>query len=198
MAKSLFDKYRDAAAKAGVEPRTQESYKWFIEKMKTLRTINRTTVLRDPNLIKKNKPLAGRMYMYFYDPKTKDTLPYYDRFPLILMVGPAPGGFYGLNLHYLAPVLRAKMLDGLISITNNKRFDETTKVKLNYNLLTSVKKLRWYEPCFKRYLLTNVKKQMVMVEASEWETAVFLPTEDFAKANKRKVWRESKKMIGTI
>lgn len=197
MATSLFDKYKDLSAKAGVQPRTQDSYKWFIEKMKTLRNINRTNILKDPNLIKKNKPLAGRMYMYFYDPKTKETLPYYDRFPLIVMVGPAPGGFYGINLHYLAPPLRAKMLDGLLSITNNNRFDESTKIKLSYNLLKSIRTLRWFEPCFKRYLLTNVKRQMVMVEASEWETAVFLPTEDFAKANKRKVWRDSKRMIGS-
>lgn len=198
MAISYFDKYRAQAAKAGVETRTQESYKWFIEKMKSLRTINRTNILRDPNLIKKNKPMAGRMYMYFYDPKTKDTLPYYDRFPLIVMIGPAPGGFYGLNFHYLPPPLRAKLLDGLLDITNNKKYDESTRIRLSYGLLTSVRKLRWFEPCFKRYLLTNIKRQMVMVEASEWETAVFLPTEDFAKANKRKVWRDSKATIGSV
>jgi hypothetical protein len=41
---------------------------------------------------------VGSMQMFFYDPKTKETLPYYDTFPLVVVVGPAEGGFYGLNL----------------------------------------------------------------------------------------------------
>ena len=65
--------------------------------------------------------------MYFYDPKTKDTLPYYDRFPLTIMVGPAPKGFYGLNLHYLPLDIRARFLDSLLDTINNKRYDETTQ-----------------------------------------------------------------------
>ena len=60
------------------------------------------------------------MNMFFYDPKHKDTLPYYDRFPLSVIIGPAKGGFYGLNLHYLPPVLRAKMLDALMDIATIK------------------------------------------------------------------------------
>jgi hypothetical protein len=61
----------------------------------------------------------GKMYTFFYDPKHKETLPYYDLFPLIFVVGPAAGGFLGINLHYLPPVLRAKLMDSLYQILNN-------------------------------------------------------------------------------
>ena len=46
-------------------------------------------------------PLVGSMYMYEYSAKHKDTLPYYDRLPLIFPYKKVKGGFYGLNMHYL-------------------------------------------------------------------------------------------------
>lgn len=196
MAKSLFDKLQADASAAKIKPRTKESREWFIERVKDLRAINRTSLLNSDNLTKVTVPKVGHMYMYFYDPKTKETLPYYDRFPLVIMVEPVKDGFYGLNLHYLPPVLRAKMLDGLLDITNNNRYDETTKMKIRYDMLTSIRKLRWYEPCFKRYLFSNVQRRMVMVEAKDWETAVFLPMEQFAKARKTTVWRDSRNSLG--
>ena len=121
MADSLFDTYRSEAIGAGVKLRTDDSIKWFRQKLSQLQSVNRRGILKDPNMVKKNRPRVGSMYMYFYDPKTRETLPYYDAFPLVVMVEPAPGGFYGINLHYLPPVLRAKMLDGLLQITNNKK-----------------------------------------------------------------------------
>ena len=30
----------------------------------------------------------GKMYMFFYDPKLRETLPYYDAFPLVIVVRP--------------------------------------------------------------------------------------------------------------
>lgn len=49
--------------------------------------------MRDEQVNLKNRVGSGQMYMFYYDPKHKKTLPYYDRFPLIIMVGPAEGGF---------------------------------------------------------------------------------------------------------
>ena len=196
MAKSIFTKYKNEFSGVGIEPRTKESREWFMDKLDSLKNINRTKILKDENLLVKNVPKTGSMYMYFYDPKTKETLPYYDRFPLVIMIEPAPGGFYGLNLHYLPPILRARMLDALIMNTNNKRFDESTRMKINYSMLTGISKLRWYEPCFKRYLFKHIQMKMVMVPAPEWEIATFLPTEQFKKSRKTTVWKESKKLLG--
>ena len=33
------------------------------------------------------------MYTFFYDPKTKDKLPYYDRFPVVIINEIYPDGF---------------------------------------------------------------------------------------------------------
>jgi len=192
MAESIFDKYKKDAIGSGVKLRTDASRDWFQDKLKTLRNVNRRGLLRDPNMVKRNRARVGSMYMYFYDPKTRETLPYYDSFPLTIMVEPAPGGFYGLNLHYLPPALRAKMLDALMDITTNKKYDESTRFKLSYQLLKSSSKLKWFAPCFKRYLYEHIEASPVMVPADEWEIAVFLPTEQFRKANKRSIWKDSR------
>jgi len=195
MADTLFERYRKKATAAGIQLQTNNSREWFRDKLSNLRDINRRTLLKDPALSKKNRLYPGRMYMYFYDPKTKDQLPYYDRFPLVVMVEPAKDGFYGINLHYLPPALRAKMLGALMDITNNDKYDQTTKFKLTYGLLTSSAKLKWFKPCFKKYLYEHIDTIPALVGPEEWEVAVFLPTEMFKKEKKNKVWRDSRKMI---
>ena len=140
--------------------------------------------------------IVGSMYMFFYDPKHKETLPYYDTFPLVVVVGPAEGGFLGLNLHYLPPILRAKMLDGLMEITTNNKFNDSTRFKMTYELLARASKFKYYKPCLKHYLNKQVKSKFALVPAPEWEIATFLPTAQFRKANSKKVYADSKKMIG--
>ncbi|MAE55833.1 MAG: hypothetical protein CMK23_07535, partial [Porticoccaceae bacterium] len=140
-------------------------------------------------------PLIGSMNMFFYDPKHKETLPYYDRFPLIIIIGPAKGGFMGLNLHYLPPILRAKFLDELLNITNNNKYDETTRFQISYKMLQATTKMRYFKPCIKHYLFSQVKSRLARVHAPEWEIATFLPTADFAKASATSVYRESRKAI---
>ena len=111
MALSYFEKLETDAFRSGVQPRTRESLQWFKKRLKSVTRVQNNQILKDPLLNRVAKPLMGRMYMYFYDPKTKETLPYYDRFPLIIMVKKEKGGFTGLNLHYLPPVLRARFFD---------------------------------------------------------------------------------------
>ena len=137
----------------------------------------------------------GNMFMFFYDPKTKDTLPYYDKFPLVIVVGKAEGGFYGLNLHYVSPLLRAKLLSALMDNTNNTKYDETTRFKINYAMLNRTSKLRFYKPCFKHYLLDNVRSRLAHVPAPEWEIATFLPMADWKKSRASAVYKLSKDMI---
>jgi len=192
MAESLFDKLESEAFRKGLTKRSKEASKWFMQKMKNMQKINMHQMIKDPRLVKKQRPRVGDMFMYAYDPKNRRTLPYYDRFPLTIMVGKAPGGFYGLNLHYLPLKQRAIFLDRLTSITNNKKFDQTTRMKLSYDLLKAATKFKYFAPCFKHYLTEHVDSKIMKVEASEWDIAIFLPTENFAKAKKTKVWKDSR------
>lgn len=193
---NIFQRLELQAFRAGITPRTKESREWFRKKIKNLRSINREALMKEDPLKQTGQEIVGSMYMFFYDPKNKKTLPYYDEFPLVIVVGPAEGGFYGLNLHYLPPILRAKMLDALMDITTNTKFNDSTRFKMSYELLVKTSKLKYFKPCFKHYLNEHVQSKFSMVPAPEWEIATFLPTAQFRKANSKKVYYDSKQMIG--
>ena len=191
---SLFDTLQAQAFRAGIQGRTKESQKWFQKKVQELTVPSRQKILRDTALTRTGTEIRGNMYMYFYDPKTKKTLPYYDRFPLTILVEPAPGGFYGLNLHYLRPDIRAAFLDELMKTAPKRVTDKSRLVKMRYKLLAGVRRYKEFKPCFKHYLTDHVKSKIVRVPMTDWELAIFLPTEQFKKKGKQAVWTESAKI----
>jgi hypothetical protein len=200
MASNLFKTLEIEAFRAGITPRTQESREWFRKKAQTLRRVNRNQLMKEEELELRNRVgtkgnLVGKMYMFFYDPKLKKELPYYDAFPLVIVIGPAKGGFMGLNLHYLPPTLRARFLDSLLDITNNKKYDETTRFQLSYGLLKRAAKYKFFKPCIKHYLNDHVRSRFALVPSPEWEIATFLPTADWRKASASKVYSDSRGML---
>jgi len=192
---NLFQNLELAAFKKGITPRSAESRAWFQKQAAKLGKVNRNQLMKEPELKLTSKQIRGGMFMFFYDPKGKDTLPYYDSFPLTIIVGPAPGGFTGLNLHYLPMVLRAKFLDALMDVTSDTAMDEGTKFNVKYNMLKSATSMKYFKPCFKRYLTSNVRSRFALVPAPEWEIATFLPTQDFQKSSKGSVYADSRRMI---
>ena len=91
--------------------------------------------------------------------------------------------------------MRAKFFDKLLEYSNNKKYDKTTRLKLSYDLLKNAAKLSAFKPCYKRYLNKHVKSQISEVNASEWEIALFLPTEQFKKSGKDNIWKNSRSKI---
>ena len=188
---SLFDKLESEAFRKGITVRTKEAQVWFQKKAKQLGPIGRK-ILSDDRLTQKSDTKAGDMCMFVYDPKLKQTLPYYDTFPLAILVGPAKGGFYGINLHYLPPKVRAVFLDKLGDIVSNNKFNATTKFRITYNLLKATKNYKYFKPCFKHYLSQNISSDVMKVSAAEWNIAIFLQTASWRKASESKIWADSK------
>jgi hypothetical protein len=173
----------------------ENSRTWLREQAQTVRQVNNPR-----NLLQGNDRLVtnigiGRMYLFMYDPKTKEDLPYFDRFPLIFPFRKVTGGFYGINMHYLPHMLRAKLMDALYTVANNRNNDDTTKLRLSYQILESTSKFRYFKPCVKHYLNSHVKSRFLWVPAEQWDTALFLPLERFVGANKQQVWRDSRRMV---
>ena len=175
----LFKQLEIEAFRAGITPRTKESIAWFRKKAEQLGRINRVQLMQQDEIDIKNRPITsdpfGKMYMFFYDAKYKDTLPYYDAFPLVIMMKPAPGGFYGMNLHYLPPVLRAKALDAVLGEGEVPE--------------------KFIRPTIHRYLTKQVRSKFALVEKPEWEIATFLPTADFRGAGTGTVYRDSRRKM---
>lgn len=193
---TIFDTVLTKGVRAGQIPaRTSEARKWYRDTAQSYNRINERTLMKGDAERLTNKPMVGSMYMYYYDPKHKKTLPYYDMFPLVFPFRKTQDGFLGINMHYLPLIYRAKLMDALYDVTNNKNFDETTKLKMNYQVLSSAAKFKYFAPCVKHYLNDHLRSRFLYVYPSEWDVALFLPLERFQGATKQKVWAESKKLI---
>jgi len=196
MGVKLFDDILLQGIRKGEVPaRSSTARKWFREKAKSLGRVSESDILRGDKDRLKNRVAVGSCYFFMYDAKHKATLPYYDKFPLIFPVDRAAGGFYGCNLHYLPLQLRAELMDALYDVTNNDRYDETTKLKLSYGILKGAEKYSLFKPTFKRYLSSHVRSRFVKVHPAEWDIALFLGAEQFIGASKTKVWADSRKII---
>ena len=186
----LLNRIQASLAKEGLKPRTNAARAWIRSKVKDLNS--KTALMRAQERLRTNT-IIGKMYFFYYDPKTKDSLPYYDRFPLVIPIEQYSDGFLGLNLHYIHPKQRIILLDKLSDTLSNKRYDERTRLKINYDFLKAASLAFEAMPCIKRYLFANVDSRFLEISADEWDIAVMLPMETFVGANTNKVYAESRK-----
>ena len=164
---------------------------WYRAKIKEFGEPRPQQLIKDGK--RNNKPFYGKLNMFFYDPKFKKTLPYYDTFPLVLPLETYNDGFLGINFHYLPIPLRVRLLDNLVDYTNSEDFtDISTRMVVDYNKLKSVRLIR---PTIHKYLSGYTKSQFRRIDADEWTIATLLPVQRFKKASDKEVWRESKGMI---
>ena len=185
MAQSKFIQSVVKAAKG--RPKSTE---WYREKIAEFGKPGAMDLIRDGK--RDNNPFYGRLNMFFYDPKFKKTLPYYDTFPLVLPLESYSDGFLGINLHYLPMKLRLQLLDRLVDFSNNTKFDESTRLTVDYSKLKNVDLIK---PTLKRYLAGRVKTQFRRIDADEFTVATLLPVQRFKKASAAEVYSDSRKMI---
>lgn len=201
---SVFDEILLKGIRSGQAPaRTAAAREWYRDQAKGITRTSRNRTQAD-KLIRELRSdterrqdsqfKMGNMYLFAYDPKHKDTLPYYDRFPLIFPINKAKGGFLGINMHYLPPILRAKLMDQLYTVLNNKNFDETTRLTASYKILNGAAKFKEFAPCVKHYLNAHVRTKPAYINPSEWDIALFLPTQKFVGANATQVYADSRRI----
>ena len=187
----LLDRIKTSLAKEGLTPRTNASRAWLRAKVKDLKPTS-SALMKDRDRLK-NTSMIGKMYFYFYDPKTKESMPYYDRFPLVIPIEKYNDGFLGLNLHYIHPKHRMILLDKLSDTMSNDTYDEKTKLKINYRYLAAASRIFEANPCIKRYLFTQIESRFLEITADEWDIAAMLPVESFVGATTSKVYADSRK-----
>ena len=187
----LLDRIKTSLAKEGLTPRTNASRAWLRAKVRDLKPTS-SALMRDRERLK-GTSMIGKMYFYFYDPKTKDSMPYYDRFPLVIPIERYNDGFLGLNLHYIHPKHRMILLDKLSDTISNDTYDEKTKLKINYRYLAAASRIFEANPCIKRYLFTQIESRFLEITADEWDIAAMLPVETFVGATTSKVYADSRK-----
>lgn len=172
-----------------VRPRTAKARQWFKDLHAEGPLREKTKYRYDQN------PFLGNIYAFVYDPKHKKTLPYYDKYPMAVLIEDKGTGFLGLNMHYLPLKYRALLLDFFIDLIDTKEYDELTKMKISYAMLKRSSKNKYIKPTIKHYLYKHIKSKPMKIYPDEWPIALFLPFERFEKASKAKVHRDSMRII---
>lgn len=188
--RNVFEKYKYDSNIA------QKSKTWFQQQALLLSRVPMMTpnnVLRFASK-KTSRIVPGKLYMFWYDPKGKDTLPHYDAFPLVFPYAKTENGFIGLNMHYLPYFYRVQLMDRLMQYATSDKLDENTRIRYSWALIDGVSKFSKAQVCIKSYLLDNVQSQFAEIDGKDWHTAMMLPVERFVGANKSNVWELSKKV----
>ena len=174
---------------------TKEANRWFRKEARKTR-VTPEEVVRDSAGQWRNQAFVGHMYLFAYFAKWRDELPYWDRYPLIFPFSKRKGRFTGINLHYLPPQQRAVLMDRLVELATDNRWNEKTKLRLTYETLKGSSRYRYFKPTIHTYLTSHVKSRLVKVDSADWQTALMLPLQRFEKASSDAVWRDSRAKIG--
>ena len=185
----LINRLNQSLSEKGLTPRTNQARAWLQQKMTSL-IPSRNKMMEERGRLR-SKSIVGKMYFYYYDPKTKETMQYYDKFPLVIPIAEHSDGFLGLNLHYIHPKQRLVLLDKLSDIATNRSFDENTRFRISYDYLRNATRIYEHKPCLKKYLYSHIQSKFLNIEANEWDIAALLPVENFQKASKHHVFQES-------
>lgn len=184
---------------------------WFINAIESGQMVMPPDVEITTDLIRSRERMAtqgylqlpGRMFTFFYNPKTKAKLPYYDITPLIITLpieeeNPS-GRILGINLHYIEPELRAELIDRLLQFAYAKKGEKNPPkgvgfFRVDYSLLNA-RRFVFGIPCVRSYDPARIIGRPVLIPANEWGNAVALPYNNFVKANENRVWLESRAAI---
>ena len=207
---SFLSKVSDAVRSGTVGKEVKRSAQWFQDKIKGLKgevrnrfsSTNAAKFYRESekisDVIFQKRASLGDLFCYYYNPKHKNTmrrsrkdgklypvLPYYDMFPMIMLLSAEKETFLGINFHYLRPKWRAILLDRV-----------TAKIGGGIPKWSKLRKIRQIAPTIKRYRFDHIMRKVVPIEEDEQEIAIFLPTERFKKAGKANVWSDSERKFG--
>ena len=168
-----------------VKAKGKQAMSWFRDIVKKTRaaafpaSTGRAELMDDRNTGVTGRPSIGRMYLFQYDAKYKNILPYWDRFPLVFPFDVFSDGFYGINIHYLNVESRIKLMTALMEAhgisgeLNDKYF-----MKLSYSVIKDFKPAK---ECIKRYInkAAHRKSPFYGIAGNDWSYAAALPLQKF-------------------
>ena len=189
MAQNPFDQLR-------IKPSdVKNSINWYTRQVSNLKDLQQGvgTALRSGSQLTTNLEI-GKLYLFKYDPKHKQTLPYYDTLPLVLPFASAQGGFLGLNLHYLPYGWRFKLMGALLDLVGSEP-DPKRQAAISWKILSNSSKFPGVSPCVKHYLTAHVQTRFLTIPNDQWLAAAMMPIEQFQGSNKTAIFADSRRMI---
>lgn len=171
------------------------SIDWFKQKINQLggnAPDARNELLRETKELQVQRFLPGAMYIFKYDPKYKEELPFYDGWPCSLVFGIEGDRIHAINFHYLPFFIRGKLFDKLWQIASKYQNNSQQQVlRMNWKLLGNVSKFPEVRPAVHSYLYSHIRSRIIRVPIEDWKSALLLPIAAFYKKSQAWVARNS-------
>lgn len=189
--KTLSQKFEQFKREKGVDAMSKEALNWFYDFTRQFaKSASFSKTLSAGKTT--NRPIPGKFYLYQYDPKTKDDMPYYDAMPLVLVTDVTPNGWYGINFHYMPPAARLKIMEGFYATIKDPSVSDNMKLKVNWKRAMQVAKAasshRFMRHSVKQYLGNHVTSPIIEINPEYWAMCVFLPLSRFKKKTSSFAW----------
>ncbi len=139
---------------------------------------------------------TGRMYLYQYDALWKDQLNYWDSLPLVFFFGQfrSKAGkqiLQGLNLHYLPPAYRAKLLLELLKLKTGKSKSPKARLRLSWEAVRAVSKSKACMAAVHNYRVDHIKSKLTQIDYMHWQIVAFLQVAQWQKSSRGNVYKDS-------
>ncbi len=176
----LISAQRSASLDEG-EDEVEDAYKWLLSKMKDGRQTE-VENHRGPYLE------AGKMYVFKYDPKYKERYAYYDKHPIVLMLGkmPAAEGMMnvGINISWYPPKARKYIVETIRKLyaplyessikSSPKQAKKQKPVTLDLVALKTALDQYGLSFAIRSYLPSQIKSPAVCICYENWDKAIKL------------------------
>lgn len=169
--------------------------KWFMKAVSSLGGFAPKLVAPFFTVTNNKLPPVGEIILFKYSPKLAKELPYYDINPLILSVDFHDDHFYGINLHYIPPEIREKVIIFLLTQKKLSNSNQREYINRVYPMLKELSKSNLCMFAFKMYLPEHVGSKFIIVRESYWKLVAKLPLQQFKKATDQQVWREARRSV---
>lgn len=176
---SFEDAFRQSQAK--LKESAEKSKEWFQEQAMQIQSLTSGyQAVNSGYFTTDSYAIPGTMILFKYYPKTRDKLPYWDTYPLVLPFGQIKGGFKGLNFHYLDYYSRVWLFRALTNYSNSSQLTKRTRLSVTWATIEAVGKSAARE-CVHNYLYSQIRSPIRSIHPKDWVTALTLPWESFQK-----------------
>ncbi len=168
--------------------------------------------IKEPHL---GDPLTvGKIYSFYYDPKYKDKLEFYDNVPMSIIIGHIKTkagnvNALGINLSFIPPKARAAILDRIVKVFNTmiikpneamideEKFRSQKELPLYYDICKKILQNSGFEYAIRSYIYSHMESEPLIITYEDWWRILTFPSKYIVNLNIRAIYiRYKKKMDG--
>jgi len=121
---------------------------------------NKYKQIKKQDIITGKRKSFGQIYHFVYNPKYKDILPFWDKYPVIILINMNSKHILGLNLHFVPTYTRKKIVNYILKV-NASRISNNQPLMVKYSFLKRmIIKLR-ATICIRKYIISRMSSRVI-------------------------------------